>query len=296
VLLLAVSTLSAFLRVSRAGLGCADWPACYGQALAAQQRGEPAPAVESALVLLARVAHRVAASVALVLILLLLAVALALRPRSRRAVAVAALLLALAVALAVLGRWSSAPRLPAVTIGNLVGGFLTIALAWQLARAPAPSDLAQPTVAVRSLSAIAVAALLVQVALGGLVSAGVAGLACPELSSCDVQAASWRALDPFAEPTLAGGGIGNVDGALLQQAHRIGAVLVVLLVLPTALLAWQRGMRARAVVVVALLAVQGALGAALVVYRLPLPLALAHNLASALLLAACLDLALSPAR
>nr|HET7860720.1 COX15/CtaA family protein [Caldimonas sp.] len=294
VLLLAVSTLSAFLRVSRAGLGCADWPACYGRALVAQQRGEAAPA-EGEPVLIARLAHRVAASVALVLILLMLAIALAQRPRARSAVAMTALLLVLAVALAVLGRWSSAARIPAVTIGNLVGGFVMIALAWQLARAPSSADHGQPTTALRAAFAVAFGALLVQVALGGLVSAGYAGLACPDLRSCGAQA-TWRALDPFAEPNLAGAGSGNVDGALLQQAHRAGAVLVALLVAPLAVVAWRRGMRGRAATVLALLAVQGALGAALVVYRLPLPLALAHNLASAVLLAACLDLALPSRR
>jgi len=296
VLLLAISTLSAFLRVSRAGIGCADWPACYGRALAAQQQGEPEPAVESALVPVARLAHRVAASASLLLILFLLAIALALKPRSPRAIATAVLLLALASALAVLGRWSSAARVPAVTIGNLVGGCIMIALAWQLARAPARGDAVQATPALRVAFGVAVVALLMQVALGGLASAGYAGLACPDLWSCEAHASSWRALDPFTEPKLAGAGQGSVDGALLQQVHRIGAVVVALFVLPLALVAWLRGVRARATVVVTLLLVQCALGAALVVWRLPLPLALAHNLASALLLAACLDLGIAPER
>ena len=43
VLMLATISLSAFMRLSQAGLGCADWPACYAQNLRAVQQGEPAP-------------------------------------------------------------------------------------------------------------------------------------------------------------------------------------------------------------------------------------------------------------
>jgi cytochrome c oxidase assembly protein subunit 15 len=181
-----------------------------------------------------------------------------------------------------------------VTIGNLIGGFVMIALAWQLALAPAAADRRRGALALRAGFGVAVLALLLQIALGGLASAGYAGLACPDLWRCDASGASLRAFDPFLEPTLAGPGIGSVDGALLQRTHRLAAVLVALLVLPLALAAWRRGGRAGALVVLALLA-QGALGAGLVAFALPLPLALAHNAASAVLLAACLQLALPPA-
>src|SRR3990167_8624626 len=74
VFVLVITSLSAFLRLSKAGLGCEPWPQCYGQELRAQQQGaEPAPAA-------ARLAHRVIASTALLLILVMVMTALASRP------------------------------------------------------------------------------------------------------------------------------------------------------------------------------------------------------------------------
>lgn len=294
VLLLAISMLSAFLRLTRAGLGCDDWPRCYGQALAAQQRGEAAAFAEQALVPVARLAHRIAASAALLVIVLMLWIALAIRPRVRLTVALAASLLALALALAVLGRWSSAARLPAVAIGNLAGGFLMIAVAWQLARAPASADRLQLPAALRFVFGVGGFLLLLQIAAGAIVSAGYAGMACPDLWTCDSHGLSWHALDPFVEPRLAGPGRGNPAGALLQQTHRIGAVIVALLLVPLALVAWRRGARLAPSIVLVLLAAEGALGAAIVLLGLPLSLALAHSLVAGILLAACLDLALAP--
>ena len=68
-MMLVTLTLSAFMRLSQAGLGCADWPACYGQNLRAAQQGEPVPTGH--LVAAARLAHRVFASLTLVLVIML---------------------------------------------------------------------------------------------------------------------------------------------------------------------------------------------------------------------------------
>lgn len=293
VLLLAISTLSAFLRLTRAGLGCDDWPQCYGQTLAAQQRGEGDTFVEQPLVLAARFAHRIAASAALLVIVLMLWIASSIRPRVRRAVVLAALLLVLAVMLAVLGRWSGAARVPAVAIGNLAGGLLMIALCWQLARAPGGADPIRRATALRVAFGAAACMLLLQIASGAMVSAGYGGRACPDLWTCDAHGLSWRALDPFVAPRLSGAGFGNPDGAVLQQVHRLGAVAVALLLAPLALAAWRLGARLEALLVLGLLVAQGALGASLVAFGLPLPLALIHSLVSGVLLAACLDLALA---
>ncbi|HEX7383311.1 MAG TPA: COX15/CtaA family protein, partial [Burkholderiaceae bacterium] len=136
--------------------------------------------------------------------------------------------------------------------------------------------------------------VLMQAALGGLVSAGYAGLACPGLA-CDAHGVPWSALDPWREPVL--GAAGNVAGARLQLVHRAGALVVVALLVPLALLAWRARRRGAALALLGLLALQCALGVALVLGRLPLPAALAHNLAAVLLLLAVTELAASgPAR
>ncbi|MEO7007930.1 MAG: COX15/CtaA family protein [Caldimonas sp.] len=296
VLVLAITSLSAFIRLTRAGLGCADWPACYGQALREQQQGRTPAAHDSAAVVAARIAHRVVASATLLLVAVMAMTCLGPRPRwwpeGRRALA----LLALALFLALLGRWSAAARVPAVTLGNLLAGFTMLALAWNLARNTGCAPRVRPSTGLRRWAMVAVAVLCVQIALGGLVSAGYAGLSCPDLAACDAQGVSWRALDPWHEPLLDTTHAGNPAGALLQQAHRLGALLLAALLLTLGGVALRRGPRAAGAALLALVAVQVALGSVLVVGALPLPVALGHNLVAGLLLAATLDLASPPLR
>ena len=120
VLTLSVVAVSAWLRLHGAGLGCDEWPACYGQNLSLADYRPPA---------VARAIHRVVASLAL-----LLAILLAWRARSeprpswRRPVFG---LLGLVVVLAAVGVWSHDPRNALVNFVNLVGGLgIGLALAW----------------------------------------------------------------------------------------------------------------------------------------------------------------------
>lgn len=163
-LILAVTTLSAFVRLSNAGPGCEPWPQCFHERatrLAARAAGA---APESEAVLAARGAHRIAASSALLVVIALVALSLGPRPYLQREGRHALALLALVAFLAVLGRWSAGTVAPAITLGNLLGGFLLFAMCWRLAL-PAAS---QPNGTLQRFAAIAVVALLVQVMLGAL--------------------------------------------------------------------------------------------------------------------------------
>ena len=75
-LVLAITTLSAFMRLDKAGLGCEGWPQCYGQALAsspaAAEPAEPTPGI-----FVARLSHRVLAVGALLLIVAMVAFVMA---------------------------------------------------------------------------------------------------------------------------------------------------------------------------------------------------------------------------
>jgi cytochrome c oxidase assembly protein subunit 15 len=295
VLVIVVTSLSAFIRLTRAGLGCADWPACYGRVVSQQQPHAGAVAADSAPVVAARIAHRIFASGALLLIAVIAMTSLAARPRRWREGALSIALLALALFLAVLGRWSAGTLLPAVTLANLLAGFMMVALAVSLAldAAKVRGERAPPRW--RAWALAVVVAVAAQVALGGLLSAAHAGLSCPGLGACDVTGASWRAaLDPWREPLLDASGSAGPAGALLQQLHRTGALLVAALLVPLAL-AMLRGRQRRAgALLLVLLAVQLALGVALVSGALLLPVALAHNLVAALLLATAFACATVP--
>ena len=283
-MVLAVTSLSAYLRLNKAGFGCADWPQCYGQSLRQQQQGMAVSADEQSATAAARLAHRVAAVTALLLVLVMVMACFGARPVLRTQGAMALALLALALFLALLGRWSSAARVPAVTMGNLLGGFAMLALCTRLAVA----GVSLPASRLRGWAVVATLLLLVQLALGALVSASFAGLSCGAWSDC-VQAArqvGWETLDPWREPVLAALPPVNPDGALAHALHRGLAPALVLLVLPLAVAAWRRGRPRNAAALLLIVVAQAAVGLAMVLGSLPLVLALLHNLLAAGLLAA----------
>lgn len=286
-LVLLIAALSAYLRLSKAGLGCTPWPQCYGQELRAQQQGlAPSEAVAQG-VALARLAHRVVASLALVLVIVLAMSALSARPRRRDEVALSLGLLALALFLAGLGLRTGASRLPAVALGNLLGGFAMLALSVRLALAG--TAIGAPTAALSRSATVTLGAVIVQVVLGGLVSASFADLSCSAIGDCARTAAQqgwpWWSLNPWHEPAFAPASQGPIhpDGALAQLAHRAWAPVVLLAALPTAWLAWRHGARKSAFALIALIALQVAAGVWLLTPVLPLPAALLHNLLAALL-------------
>jgi cytochrome c oxidase assembly protein subunit 15 len=280
-----IVVLSAYVRHRGVGLGCEDWPACYGQDLSLVQQGQ-AVATDGD-VLLARVVHRVVATVMLVLVIAMVFSSLA-RPRLRREGTLASGLLALALALAVLGVVTPGSRLPAVALGNLLGGFAMLALC---ARLVAVTGEPRPRDVLLMRMAILVAILLVlEIALGALVSAVHAGLSCRSLAECTALTASggWNfsGLDPWQLPSPGVLGLASeAAGAPVQWAHRIGGVVATAAVLVLGLLAWQGGQRRTAVTLVGLLLGVMALGFFIGEGDLPLPAVLLHNLGSAGLLA-----------
>ena len=296
VLVLVVVVSSAYLRLSDAGLSCGDWPACYG----AMHHAAQATTGERA----ARLAHRFTATGVTAVLIALLTVALRQRPRLRRVATIATAGLAIAAALAVIGAVSSeavrdAP-LPAVTLANLAGGFTLLALMGWLRQ----ETLASPATALNdparsaataprwlpTLAGVALAALVVQVLLGGWVSARFAGLACPSFPLCgaDAPPGSWRnAFNPFAALALDASGTIVRPAALasLHWAHRVVAHVVLLLDAVLAVALYRAKLRGYAVAVGALTLAAIALGAASVLNALPLGVVLSHNFVAALLLA-----------
>jgi len=275
-LVLSIIGLSAHMRLSRVDPACQPWPQCQqAQALDADAPGAP-PA--------ARAAHRMAASAALLLVLAMLAVALGPRPILWPEGRMALGLLGLALFLAVLGMAAGASALPAVTLGNLLGGFAMFALSVRLATRRTRVGHGRLAATAPHGFRLALLLALVQVALGGLVSAGQAGLSCPAFGACDLGAGGWQAFNPWIEPA-AGTPPTHAGGAWLHMTHRgVGLALAVMLAM-LSWRAWRRGARAFAAVLAGLPVALVTLGLALVALGLPLALVLAHNLCAALLLA-----------
>lgn len=302
-LALLVIGLGAWVRLSDAGLGCPDWPGCYGHWL-----GVPATAQEHAAAAARfperppetakawkEMVHRYAAGGLGVLVLALFVGAWR---RQRRPPPAESALLALVALQAALGMWTVTLLLkPVVVTAHLLGGMLTWSLLVSLALAPAPRVARG---ALRHLGTLAIVAIMLQIALGGWVSSNYAGLACPALPTCpgsDGTPAWWPAADwqhgfQFTRElgeTAAGAPLPAAALIAIHWAHRLGALAVLLAVgaFAAALLA-NRRTRPSGALLLGLLVLQIALGIANVRWQLPLPVAVAHTLGAALLLAAAL--------
>ncbi len=303
-LALAVIMLGAYVRLNDAGLGCPDWPGCYGQlvapshpqAVARANSAFPERPVETHKAW-KEMAHRYLAT-ALGLAILVLAVA-AWRGRARGLPLLLPLLLvALVVFQGLLGMWTVTLLVnPSIVTAHLAGGMATLALAWWLAlrTGPSPQSPSAGLARLRPWAWAGLALLTGQILLGGWTSTHYAAVACIEFPTCyggqwwpptDFREgfALWRPIGPSYE-------LGRLDSAArtaIHLTHRLGA-LVVLLYLGALALAVMRRAQSASEVRVGLalgvmLLVQIALGITNVLGHLPLWVAVAHNGGAALLL------------
>ncbi len=133
--MIAITTLSAYIRLSRTGLGCEPWPQCYAVEVLR------AASLETGAIGAARLAHRVSASAVLVAIIAALMIALARNPPLRRQGRWVLWLLGLAAFLAAFGRATADSLLPAVTLGNLLAGLVMFAVACAFVRSTGGREL-----------------------------------------------------------------------------------------------------------------------------------------------------------
>lgn len=287
--------LGAYVRLADAGLGCPDWPGCYGQltapdeaheiALAQQQFGGEVASIKGWI----EMSHRYAAGILGLLVLALSAVLLV----QRRRFAVPWWFIVLPVSViafqALLGMWTVTLKLmPVVVTAHLMGGMTLLAVLIALFARCFTQPL--PILSrVRPWFFAALVAAIVQIILGAWVSTNYAGLACNDFPLCQGQLSPPQGLIAALRPDRDLGR--DVSGALLtvdhlaaiHWLHRAGALLVLALVgsliyrlrVVQPNLAWALG---------GALLLQIGLGIANVLASLPLVLAVAHNGGAALLL------------
>ena len=284
----------AFTRLSDSGLGCPDWPGCYGHAsplgahapIASAQAAIPTGAVTPAKAWI-EMAHRYGATAIGLLIIAL--VVMAARAQRRGAPGVTSrwawLTLFWVCLQGAFGAFTVTMRLyPAIVTLHLVGGIGLLALLAVQLESYRPRTLALAP-GLRAL-VLAVAPLVaMQVVLGGWVSSNYAVLACSDFPTC--QGSWWPDMDTasgFAvlRPLGVGGDGDNLPFPALtaiHMAHRLGALVV----LPAlALLAWRlhaQGAEARrfAFALICLMAWQAASGLGNVLLGWPLVAAVAHT-------------------
>ncbi len=304
-LTLGVVVLGAFVRLSDAGLGCPDWPGCYGHLDWPRQPDEiqqanlqfPDRPVEPHKAWREMVHRYFAGALGLVMLTLFL---WAWRRRDtgigglESPVGLAFSLLVIIVLQAALGMWTVTLKLkPIIVMLHLLGGLTTLSLLLWLALRTTPGVRPYRYAGhVRSWMVwIGLALLVGQIALGGWTSANYAALACPDFPTCQGQ---WWPETDFKEAFVLWRGVGpDYEFGVLDMAartaihiaHRIGFLVVSLYLIWLAwrlmknreLLPWGLGL-------LALLTIQVSLGISNVWLSLPLVVATLHNMGAALLL------------
>ena len=311
-----VIMLGAFTRLADAGLGCPDWPVCYGHVLWPMEEHEirqanvlfPDTPVETDKTWPEQVHRLLAASLGIFCIVLL---GIACRQRFGKGVKdyplrLPLLLLGMVIVQGMFGMWTVTLKLwPQVVTAHLLGGFATLSLlalltlrlqggSWQLSQYDVPSALRA-----RRLVILCLCLLIGQITLGGWTTANYAALACPDFPQC--QTRWWPAMD-FAEgfnllqevgPNYLGGVMDSAARTAIHVSHRLGAVVVSLALLALVASLMYRGpgaARRWAQAILLLLCLQVGLGISNVVFALPLYVAVAHNAGGALLLVALVGL------
>lgn len=298
-----VIVLGAYVRLSHAGLGCPDWPGCYGHITWPEHDHEvntanqnfPDRPVESHKAWKEMV-HRYLAGT-LVLLVMLINFLVWKKPHQYQHLRLlAGFILVLILFQAALGMWTVTLKLlPMVVTAHLLGGLATFALLLWLALKSSRIGRYTPSHSIRKLRPLVISSLMVlvlQIFLGGWTSANYSALACPDFPTC--QNAWWPQADyveGFRIWREIGvdyeGGVLDLDARVaIHWTHRFWAVVtfVVLGMLAVRLLQTPVLQRAGAVLL-AMLVTQVSLGISNVVFYLPLVNAVTHNAVAALLLA-----------
>ncbi len=280
-----VVVLGAWVRLTDAGLGCPDWPGCYGHFYP-----ESGHNFSKAL---HEMVHRYFASTLGIFITSLLVWALWNRKDPDQPLFAVALLFILVCAQGALGALTVTQRLvPVIVTAHLLGGLTTLGILWWLSLKPERRDVSARERSLRKYALAALAALLLQIMLGGWTSSNYAAVACPDLPTC--QASWWPPMD-FRDAFVLrrGSGLDYTGGVLANPAriaihvtHRIGALLAgSLLIVTGALCVAARNRRLKRIggLLVAAVLLQISIGVSMVHFGMPLALATLHNAGAALL-------------
>ena len=303
-----VVMLGAYTRLTDAGLGCPDWPGCYGKmvlpsannALQKAQLHYPNIPIESHKAWTEMIHRYAAGTLALLIFFMASFVAIKRYQGSRLPIILPLILTLLVVFQALLGMWTVTLKLlPVVVMGHLLGGMLIIACLSRF-RVQLTALIGNNDTRWRPWLRLGVLIVFIQIALGGWVSSNYAGIACIGFPTCNgvwLPDLHWtRGFNLFSAVGL------NYQGGLLdrdlrvtiQYIHRLGAVITFLYISGLAFLILLKSkmhtLRTGAKLMVTLVCVQFLLGIINVVYLLPLKIAVAHNGVAALLLATVFSL------
>lgn len=303
-LAIVVVVLGAFTRLSDAGLGCPDWPGCYGhltwpnsdhEVAAAEARFPEAP-VEHDKTWPEMVHRYFAGSLGLLILAITIMTFVWSKGGEQLPKKLPVFLCILVIVQAAFGMWTVTLKLwPQVVTAHLLGGFATLSFLWLLTQRlsswrwrviPGHSS-------IKKLAVFATIVVVLQISLGGWTSSNYAALACVDLPTCHGE--WWPKMDFAAGfnflqhvgPNYLGGLLDGDARTAIHMGHRLGAIVVTLVMLVLIFKLWasksSREIR-MAVVMLVLLAIQLGLGLSNIIMVLPLHVAVTHNAVGAILL------------
>jgi len=321
VLCFVVVVLGAYVRLNAAGLGCPDWPGCYGHVtpLGAENNTSAQAAFPNRPLDTGKawkeMVHRYAAGTLVLIVVVITALAISYRRQRLLSPIYASVLLATIVVQAVLGMLTVTWQLkPLIVTLHLIFGMTTLGLLWWLwislpgqswggrlaGGAGVGGSQAAAMRAAHGIALLGLMALAVQIALGGWTSSNYAAVACPDFPTC--QGAWWPHTD-YRNAFILWRGLGiNYEGGILDNparvaihlTHRLGAIVATLaLGFAAAFVALRKNLpnaTAAAYAVLGALALQLTIGISMVLKTFPLRLTTAHTAGAALLLLATLAL------
>ena len=300
-----VVLVGAWTRLVDAGLGCPDWPGCYGALVVPDAERAMAHTPEAPLEVAkawVEMVHRYLASLLGLLVIALVVLGARWRQTPGYPWATSLALLAMILLQGAFGAFTVTLKLwPQVVTLHLLGGLTVMVLFLWLhlrLRRVASGEAVRPQRRLTPLWAVAVLVLVGQLALGGWTSSNYAGIACQGFPTCNGQ--WWPALDwsegfhltQTVGPNYLHGQLHAEARSAIQVGHRLGALALGVSLLLVAMRYWRAaGMRPWLGLLGGAFGLQVVIGIANVLAWLPLWLALLHT-AGAVLLVAAMTLAL----
>jgi len=300
-----VVILGAWTRLADAGLGCPDWPGCYGHLTVPDHHPDgtviegfdrPLEAFKGWMEMI----HRYAAGILGLVIFTIAYLVMRGKPSFHQGLGLPIFLSFFVILQAAFGMWTVTLKVhPVIVTTHLLGGFATASMIFWLRLKQSRPQL-HPTYVprkVRFLTLVVLLALIFQIIMGGWTSTNYAALSCgADFPTCQGQ--WWPTMD-FGDAFFLGplghdyefGVLENPARTAIQVIHRIGAIVVLTLsLILLASIARYRHMKGNVIAIALILFTQIVLGIVNVMWSLPLPIAVAHNAVALMLLLSILAL------
>ena len=308
-LALCVIVFGAYVRLTDAGLGCPDWPGCYGFVTVPQtaedylsvEENFPGEIVDEGKAWREMIHRYIASLLGFLILLMFLKDFFSFRKGegSLKDLKLSGALLALVIFQGMLGMWTVTLKVhPLVVTAHLIGGLTTLSLLFFYYRSIETDS--EKFVSAPNVLFVGLSILILQIILGGWTSTNYAALGCPDLPLCYGEV--WPSNMDFEEGFLKWQEVGvNYEGGQLSPSgrtaihfvHRLGAI-VALIALGLLGLRYLKHtsdrVRGASILMLIALSVQLAIGILMVWFGIPLFLATAHNAFAALLLLSFINL------